>query len=571
MSLKLRPQGKPCLRSLQGTLMVVVGVVALATAPAATAQEYTFPLAWYDEPAAIAQTVQFEDVAAAGDTVVAVGHDTATRRAVIYTRIGDSWQREALATPAGSKLVDVELATGTSGWAVGSWSDADGATHPLVLRLSGSWSIMADKVPAGAIPTAVAIEGDTVTIGDANGDLHRSSATDSARPTTTSAAAAGAINGIELFGDQPGLAVADFEPLVSTDAPDPDDKTVRIYELGATPVLKPAQTETGTQVDITGLAATAPEQAVALDSAQTTWRVGESGDWKPETEISDALPTQRRLRAVGSVPGGEFVQGIDGWGTEFLAGELGPIDAPKGALWQRTRWGDHEEAWSRHALPAGTPALSGVTATRWDAAWAVGAKGTIIRYWRPPDQEAEQRALAEEQERQRLAAEEAERQRLAEEERLRQEELRREEAERAAAQRQEEQAAAAESAEERDSTPPPPPPPPPPPAPERDEFRMNGIVIDDPTAPRRNPPTGTQRLLKDVKAMRKGRKLVVSFRLTARARVAITAKRGNKVIARTRMRTLRKGRRTLVLRFRGKPPGSLKVIVRRVSGAGNTR
>ena len=212
-----------------------------------------------------------------------------------------------------------------------------------------------------------------------------------------------------------------------------------------------------------------------------------------------------------------------------------------------------------------------MAATRWDAAWAVGANGTILRYWRPPDHEAEQRALAEERERQRLAAEEAERHRLAEEERLRREEEERQRQEELARQEEEKAAAQSQQARTREEPPAeqraPAPPPPPPPAPERDQFRMNGIVIDDPTAPRRNPPAGTQRLLKDVKAMRKGRKLVVSFRLTARARVAITAKRGDRVIAATRMRTLGKGRRTLVLRFRGKPPSSLKVVVRRVSGA----
>ena len=309
MSLKLRPQGKPCLRSLQGTLMVVVGVVALATAPAATAQEYTFPLGWYDEPAAIPGTVQFEDVAAVGDTVAAVGQDTATRRAVVYTRVNDSWHRETLTMPARSRLVDVELAADASGWAVGSSTDAEGVAHPVVIRLAGSWQPVAGKVPVDAIPTALAIDGDTVTIGDANGNLHRAPTADSTEPaTTTSVAAAGAINGIELFPGEPGLAVADFEPLTpNPEVSNPDDNTVRIYELGATPVLEPAQAETGTEVDMTSLAAATPEQAVALDSTETTWRSA-SGDWKPETAISAALPAQRRLRAVGSVPGGKLAR-----------------------------------------------------------------------------------------------------------------------------------------------------------------------------------------------------------------------------------------------------------------------
>jgi hypothetical protein len=554
--------------------MVVAGVVALAAAPAATAQtQYLKPLGWYDEQAGVPATVQFEDVAANADAQVAVGSDDATGAAVIYRRVADAWQAEQVTMPGSSELVDVDVApAGVSAWAVGSSVDGAGVAHPLVLRLAsnGTWVDESAKLPAGApAATAVAIGDGEVTIGDAEGDLHTVPA--AGNTTTTPAAAAGDIRGIELLSGGSGYAVADFDGIAG-------DSTVRIYELGPAPILEPAQAPAGQPVDMTALAATAPNQAVALDSSETTWRVNHDDRWVPETDAG--LPAARQLDALGSVPGGQAVEDPDefpGWATEFLAGAAPAAGAPEGgapegAIWQRKRWGYHDVDWTRVELPAGTAPLTGVAATRWDDAWAVGASGTILRYWRPPDPEAEQRALEEAE---RLRLEEEERQRLAEEERLRQEEerLRQEEEERLRQEelaRQQLEAVAQEDAPADepvadDSTAPPPPPPP---VVERDSFDMNGVVIDD--RPTRRPGS-TKRLLSDVRVVRRGQWLVVSFRLSARARVALTAKRGGKVIARTPMRTLRPGRRQLVLRFRGAPPSSLKVVVRRVSGARGNR
>jgi hypothetical protein len=550
--------------------MVVVGVVALATAPAAAAPEFKLPLTWYDESPAAADTVVFEDVAGNPQTQVAVGADSATDTAAIYRRVAGIWQVEQLpaTVTAGSALADVDVApTGVDGWAVGR-AGAD----PLVLHLGadGVWTdetaaLLADGDADADSATAVAASGiGTATIGADEGRLFRVSAGQMSPTTPTTAPGAAEINGIELFGPTSGYTVAS-----STNGL--PDGTPRIYELSAAgPVLEPAQPSPTTEVDIASLAATLPIQAVALDASGTTWHVNANDVWEPEP--TTGLPADRELDAVGSVAEAETKEGIDGWATEFLVGAAG---APaEGALWRRARRWDHEPvlAWGRVTLPAGTPALTGVAATGWNDLWVAGGDGTILHYWAPPDPEAQaaweeqerqrlaheeaerQRLADEEAERERLADEEAERQRLADEERLRQEEIARQEQEAAQQQPPAEEA----PAEERPS------PPPPPPAPERDQFRMNGVVIDDPTAPQRNPPVGTRRLLEDVKAMRSGRRLIVTFRLTARARVSITAKRGARVIARTPMRTLRRGRRTLVLRFSGKPPSSLKVVVRRV-------
>lgn len=69
------------------------------------------------------------------------------------------------------------------------------------------------------------------------------------------------------------------------------------------------------------------------------------------------------------------------------------------------------------------------------------------------------------------------------------------------------------------------------------------------------PQTTTRRvsaLLRNVRARTRGRTLTVSFRLSRRARVQLIAQRGSKVVARTKYRTLRPGRRTLTLRLNPK-------------------
>ncbi|HEV2813188.1 MAG TPA: hypothetical protein VGW10_08060, partial [Solirubrobacteraceae bacterium] len=78
-----------------------------------------------------------------------------------------------------------------------------------------------------------------------------------------------------------------------------------------------------------------------------------------------------------------------------------------------------------------------------------------------------------------------------------------------------------------------------------------------------------QRLLVGLKARRTGRRLVLSFRLRARARVFVTALRGERIVGRLSSRPLRPGARRLVVTFRGrKPPTQLKIVVRPVGGPG---
>jgi hypothetical protein len=84
----------------------------------------------------------------------------------------------------------------------------------------------------------------------------------------------------------------------------------------------------------------------------------------------------------------------------------------------------------------------------------------------------------------------------------------------------------------------------------------------DKPKPGRHPRHRTHRRLLDrVAVVRQARRLVVSFRLRAPARVTISASRGRAVIARAHTRALRAGRRRVALPFAGAPPTELRIVV----------
>jgi hypothetical protein len=58
---------------------------------------------------------------------------------------------------------------------------------------------------------------------------------------------------------------------------------------------------------------------------------------------------------------------------------------------------------------------------------------------------------------------------------------------------------------------------------------------------------------------------VRGFRVRARARVGVIAKRGHRVVGRRAMRVMNKGRARIVLRYRGRqPPTQLKIVAHAV-------
>ena len=555
MSIRLRPMGKPCLRSPRGALMAVAGVVALTAAPATAAYaDHVKPLGWYAEETPVPATVQFEDVATDGSTVLAAGRngDAETGTAAIFRRVGDGWQAEALPTLAAPSTITDVAVSGAKEWAIGT---AGGA--PVVLeRTGGGWLTPQGAEQITGAPVSVDVRGSTALVGDGQGNLHFFTAGGATPPQEP--LAAGPISGVAVTGEGAGVAVAAYEPFPLFDA-----NSVRIYSVstGSEPLPEHDANARAAGVNMLGVATTSNGAATAFDSSGATWHRTDDGDWVQGDDLVDA-----GLNGVASLalPNTNNVR-------EALAGSVGT----EGAIWQRDRYRGHDAPWQRQPLAAGTKPLAAVALTGPESGFAVGADGTVLRLWRPPDPEAhaaaEQAAAdaAYQAYLDELAAEEAANQAAAAEaERQEQERLAAEQA--AAEQAAAEQAAAEQAAaEQQQQEPTAEPSSPPPPAPvEQDDIRMNGVVIDD--SEPRETRTG-QRLLKNVRAVRRGQKLIVSFRLTAKARVGLTAKRGRRVIAKTGMRTLRRGRRQLVLRFRGRPPSSLKVVVRRVSGARDNR
>ena len=559
MSIRLRPMGKPCLRSPRGALLVVAGAVALATAPATAAYaDHVKDLGWYAEEAAVPATVQFHDVATDGTTVLAAGQDgdALTGTAAIYRRVGDAWQAETLPTTLASPSVITDVAvSGSEEWAVGTE-----AGEPVVLQKTGGAWLEPQMPPLedGVGLTSVAVNGSKALVGDSHGKIH---VFEAGVVTPEEPLAAGAINDIALTGVGVGFAVADQGEAVPGPFPVFGENSVRIYALTNDPESPEPDAEARARTagtHMTAVAAAPNGGAVALDSMQATWHLTTDGGWAQGAEMSGAS-----LAGVSSVN----LTATDV--REALVGTVGT----EGAIWQRDRYKGHDAPWQRQPLAAGTKPLAGVTLTGPASGFAVGVDGTILRLWQPPDPErhaADEKAAADAAYQaylDELAAEEAANQAAAAEaERQEQERLAAEQA--AADQAAAEQAAADQAAAEQQQEPTAETSSPPPPPVEQDDIRMNGVVIDD--SEPRETRTG-QRLLKNVRAVRRGQKLIVSVRLTAKARVGLTAKRGRRVIAKTGMRTLRRGRRQLVLRFSGRPPSSLKVVVRRVSGARDNR
>ena len=539
---KLRSQEVPCLRSPRGTLAVVAGVMALAMAPAAAAQG-TEPPAWHDAGAELPPTVELADVAADGGQVIAVGHDEESGQAVAYSLVEGVWVADAidgLPEEGSSTLTDVAI-DGTEAWVVGTQTDPVAGSQPLVRRRGETgWEAPAAPLP-NFEPTAVAVAGTTALIGDSEGWLHRFTDSGAALAEPVRAQRATRINDISLHAPTAGFAAGTWTPLL------PGDSTVGIYELSPDPM--PELADAGeTEVDVLAIAATSAAQGVALDSTGTTWRL-QDGRWTRENDLAAALPEGRNLSQVAAL-----ADGATGFTTEALAGSVPGApgtDSSVGAIWRRYRFEGRREAWVRDPLPADTGPLTGVAVTGRESAWAVGADGTLLRYWRkplppppPPEDDEEEEELVPEDEQQESE------------------------------QQEEQQQAAVTPEPEPEPEPEPQPANEPPAEPaerQADYFDDNGVIVEQPP-PKRTKEKKAKRLLKNVRVARKGRrKLVIRFRLTAPARVAVRAKRGTKLVAKTRMRTLDKGRRRLVVRFRGRPPSSLKVVVRPAPAAKQMR
>lgn len=94
------------------------------------------------------------------------------------------------------------------------------------------------------------------------------------------------------------------------------------------------------------------------------------------------------------------------------------------------------------------------------------------------------------------------------------------------------------------------------------------VIIDQPRTPPparpRTPRKPVQKLVTRVRVSRLGqRALVIKFKLAARARVAVSARVGRKLVGRRQFRRLKPGRHRVVVRYRGRRlPTALKIVAR---------
>lgn len=483
----------------------LAGAAVLAAAFAGHA--YAQAPAWHDAGAVVPQSVDLAAIAlhraAEPDgAVVAVGRDTASGVAAVYRYAGGAWRRETVAgLPAGSRLVDVAVSE-TAAWAVGSYEDG-GSARPLALRFPGGGARLATDGGSWAPISA--------------DDL----------PTAAPLTAVAIAGGDGVLGDAAGRLHR------FTDAGDggwTSTGAVDAFPAGPSRVAAVALRGAGTGVAVGGEAADAlrfydledgrataalsdPDaarlrdvvapRAVAALAIEATgyWERGGDRVWR---RASGQVAFQRagtELRSVTAVAAGAEV-------VDAIVGAAGGA----GAVWRRARGGD----WIRDDAVASEP-LNGVAIAAADDVWAVGDGGTVVRYHvKPPAPPPPPEPAPE-------------------------------------------------------PAPPPPPPEPAPPAGSSPspppQSSSSAPVVRDPAPPPRRARgrRPARRLLTHLRVRRARGRLVVSFRLARSARVRFVARRGRRVVARRTTRALRKGRRRVSLRYRGRrPPTDLNIVVRPV-------
>jgi hypothetical protein len=505
-------------RSAVALTAAALGAALLAPASAQAG------LGWHDAEAGVPATVTLKDVARDGETVIAVGKDTVSGEAMIYRLTGGAWQRDPLLegplqTPVAGELSKVAAAAGEA-WAVGT----DGAGKPLLVHLAApatppaatppEWQRIdapventATNTPAMAKPLSAALAGTTFYAGDDAGHVWTLGTTVSLAfnlSRTAPSPPPAPVNGLAFFGDGRGVAVS-------------DPSTTDAGFFGLTP-------GTGTQ-----LAPPAPAIADAQSPALIGVALRGSDELNADTLAIDAGGywqlgadhTWRRNANPGLGADAFELTGLAlGNRIQALSGKVGT----DGYVWHRQTSSD---AWKRDKVAAAV--INGVAPKGFEDIWAVGDQGTVMHFnfvADPPPKPCNC-----------------------------------------------------------DPTPNPDPNPNPNPDPTPNS--------DPNSTPRSNPTTTTvppadpgdptiyvvepdrpatrrpgnrrrpqRRLLDRVAVTREARRLVVSFRLTAPARVAISATRGRATVARAIARAMRAGRRRVALPFTGAPPTELRIVVR---------
>lgn len=549
------------------TLVLVLAALAAAPAQARAVTE------WRDAGVAVPETVDLRAVAADGSTVIAVGTDRTTGDAVVYRRAGAAWRRDLPLPPPPpftpepvvdpetgepvldpdtgepvmtepppapppilGDLVDVAIGAGTA-WAIGAAPrDEAGGMRPLLLRLEETGWAEVEVPSTMALPRALALDGDDGLIGDAAGNVFPIAdgvlaATPLARggvlpPPST------AVHALTLTGGGRALGAAR-----------PQDSWSGFLDVGG----EPRQVRRG-------LAESMPPGAEPIAMATAgTLAVAAEGDGPCREDAPGAAPALwtldttlaawRRDVPGASAPGTRWCDVALSGTTLLLVGDRATAAGRVGAVWRRVAAGALRLEDDLDGRPLHGAALGATEA------WAVGERGALWRHadWPPAPPTGDDGDDGDggddggggngSGDAGNASGDGGH------------------DAPPAAPEQSSGQTPAA-------------------PGPERHVVALtpsgNGPAPRRP-APKRSttPAKPAQRLLVGLKARRTGRRLVLRFRLRARARVLVAAMRGRRVVGRLRSRPLRPGRRRLVISFRGRrPPTQLKIVVRPVGRPG---
>jgi len=529
ISLLVAPTHRPGAAAMR-TLLLALGL-SLLVAPTAAAATYE----WQPDVSGVPSTVDLEAVTVGGGTPIAVGWEPTTGLAVILRRGEDGmWGRESVVAPPTEvppadpadepeplrgRLVAV-AAAGEEAWAVGETTDPE--PEPLVLLSTPEgWEQVAAPDAMG-LPRAVALSSNGGVIGDDAGNVFAIDAgTISAQPLPRGGALPpdpAPINGLALTAEGQGVAVARpsgaGEGFLSL-------QSGEVRRAGAEPLpagVEPVAVAAAGSLRVAAEGAGPCAASTAMQAAPRLWSLdAATGLWRREA-VADSTTADSRFCALALIAGDAP--------TLLVAGER----AGHAAIWRRDgggRLGRRDlpgpplRGIAAPAAPAATPALS-VAA----GAVAVGEQGAVWRYAEvpPPPTPPEDPAPSEDDD--------------------------------------EEQEPAADPAPATKPSPP------------AEEQRLDVPLAPPAPAqtaptPAATPPAAKPRLLTGLKVRRRGRKLVLRFDLSTRARVLVTAVRGGRVVGRATSAPLPAGRGRLVLRFRGpKPPERLKIVVRPTQEAG---
>jgi len=520
-------------------LLALVAGAAPATASAT----------WENPATGAPATVSFEAVSVyrsgtgSDDVVVAVGRDSTTGQAVIYRHAGGQWLAETATMPSDSCLVSVSV-TAQAAWAVGSQhggctgSSGSGTPAPLIVRFAGggealktppppastagttttttatpppppSWQVVPDSAltGVGADLRTVSLVGSKGFVGNGGGALRPiddGNATPVGAPLGSTAPggtgpAPATVRSVAVYPDGTGVAVGTGSS--------PSTQT-QIFDLSSSGFSASKFTPDTHASPLVAVAATSASSAIALEHSTAYWEPIASGPnagfWQRVAPIVfGADNTSLAAVSMVSTSSGSVVTAV--------AGDI----AGQGAVWRRTGTG----GWSRDDA-LGAP-LHGVAAVSDSDMWAVGPLGTIIHYYPTPP-------------------------------------------------------------------PPTPPPPPPPPTPKRTPSPSSSskpqptastapvppasaplhTTVDQPPAPTRRHKPGrrprpARRLLTNVRVQVQRGRLVITFVLSRRARVAVTAGRAGRTVGGLAWKVFAPGRRQVIVPFVGPGvPAQLRISAR---------